>query len=43
MQTLRKKSLEHLANTPKTNKGKTLSNIEFASNVLNQQTASKVY
>lgn len=41
MQTLRKKSLEHLANTPKTNKGETLSNIEFASNVLNRKQLQK--
>ena len=41
MQTLRKKSLEHLANTPNANKEATLSGIEFASNVLNHKQLQK--
>ena len=41
MQTLRKKSLEHLANTPNANKETTLSGIEFASNVLNHKQLQK--
>lgn len=41
MQTLRKKSLEHLAKTPNANKESTLSGIEFASNVLNHKQLQK--
>ena len=41
MQTLRKKSLEHLAKTPNANKETTLSGIEFASNVLNHKQLQK--
>ena len=41
MQTLRKKSLEHLAKTPNENKETTLSGIEFASNVLNHKQLQK--
>ena len=41
MQTLRKKSLEHLAKTPNANKESTLSSIEFASNVLNHKQLQK--
>ena len=41
MQTLRKKSLEHLAKTPNANKEATLSGIEFASNVLNHKQLQK--
>ena len=41
MQTLRKKSLEHLAKTPNANRELTLSDIEFASNVLNHKQLQK--
>ncbi|MDC0515328.1 glutamine synthetase III [Flavobacteriaceae bacterium] len=41
MQTLRKKSLEHLAKTPNANKESTISGIEFASNVLNHKQLQK--
>ena len=41
MQTIRKKSLEHLAKTPNANKETTLSGIEFASNVLNHKQLQK--
>lgn len=41
MQTLRKKSLEHLAKAPNANKESTLSGIEFASNVLNHKQLQK--
>ena len=41
MQTLRKKSLEHLAKTPNANEETTLSGIEFASNVLNHKQLQK--
>ena len=41
MQTLRKKSLEHLAKTPNANKESALSGIEFASNVLNHKQLQK--
>jgi len=41
MQTLRKKSLEHLAKTPNANEETTLSGIEFASNVLNDKQLQK--
>ena len=41
MQTLRKKSLEHLAKTPISNKEATLSGIKFASNVLNHKQLQK--